>query len=177
MKTTEQWWQEVSACPNKFNEWLKKQYYGEVQACVRIRKMSEIFKLSPIQRSVIRKIANDEATHAAWIKGLMIQRGIAVSDLDRGTDRYWAEVLEYDMSVYSFEELCAIGHHAEEMRLDRIAVLMRQSGYPDVADVFDKIWRDEVFHADAFKAMSTEQHLVRFKGAHEEGKVALGLVS
>ena len=179
MKTIEQWWEGVTQDESLFNDWLLKQYHGELTASIRIRNMARKYNLSPLQRTVIHRIASDEARHAKWVKDILISRGVNPKN-NYGTNRYWDKTLDVeklDSGSYSFEELCAIACHAESMRLDRIVVLMKQTGHVDIAEVFSRIYLDELFHANAFRDMSTPELLTKYKENHELGKKALGLVA
>lgn len=178
MKTADQWWEGVVKDDSLFNDWLLKQYHGELTAAIRIRKMVKDYELTPLQRTVIHRIANDEARHARWVRDILLSRGVNPKD-NYGTNRYWSQTLDIDKldtGGYSFEDLCAIAYHAEDMRLNRIVVLMEQTGHPDIAEIFSRIYLDEIFHANAFRDMSTPEALARYKEKHELGKKAIGLV-
>lgn len=174
MKTTEQWWQEVSGDPDKMINWLKDQYHGEVTAEKRIRDLTTQYDLTPDQEKIINKIADDEKIHALWVKELLEVRGIAAEVLDK-EERYWNKTLPKE--DVSFEEMCAIGHHAELMRLDRITLLANDERFEDIASVFAKIRPDEVFHTKAFASMSTHAMIEKTRKNHEDGLNALGLVA
>lgn len=177
MKTTEQWWDEVSNSPERMIEWLKDQYYGEVTAGVRIAKMQTDYPdISDTHKLLLGKIADDEFKHAEWVAELLITRGIIPRIYREKPDRYWRQTLAGD-DQKTFTQLCAIGHHAEVMRLERIELLAKDRRFEDIADVFGRIRPDEIFHAKAFKAMSTPEDIEAARGNHEAGKAALGLVA
>lgn len=174
MKTTEQWWEEVSNDSEKMINWLKDQYHGEVTAEKRIRDLTVQYDLSPDQERIINKIADDEKLHAIWVKELLEARGITAEVLNK-EERYWNKTLP--KQKVSFEEMCAIGHHAELMRLDRITLLSNDERFKDIAEVFSKIRPDEVFHTKAFASLSTPDMIEKTRKNHEDGLNALGLVA
>lgn len=177
MKTSAEWWAEVKADPAKFNEWLQKQYIGELTAAERIQGLLTSFKIKDEDQDVftrlISKIASDEMRHAYWIKGILDTRGVEVLPHDP-SQRYWAATLE---GIDSFETGTAVAAHAEEMRLERIKVIATDPETPDdIRSVFERIWRDEVFHAKAFRVMTTDAAYEATRERHELGLKALGLV-
>lgn len=177
MRTTEQWWDDVSNDPAKMIDWLKDQYYGEQTAAARVRDLLVSYPdITETERQLVTMIADDEAKHAEWVKQLLINRGIpeAYFPRDKTTSRYWAKTLPTE--VVSFSQICAIGHHAEVMRLERIRLLAEDVRFNDIAETFAKILSDEVFHAKAFGCMSTPEDIEAARGNHEAGKEALGLV-
>lgn len=173
MKTTQQWWNEVSADESLMVDWLKDQYHGEVTAEKRIRDLLTQYELNDKVKRLIGKIADDEKQHAEWVKGLLESRGITAEVLNK-EERYWNKVLP--AGDVSFEEMSAIGHHAETMRLERIRVLAEDTKHPDIAEVFKRILPDELFHAYAFAAMSTPEAIADASDSHKAGLNALGLV-
>lgn len=177
MKTTAQWWEDVSTSPSKLEDWLKDQYYGEQTAAVRIRGLLDAYpEITAKQRAIINRIADDEEQHAIWVKGLLNTRGIPVIEFHRDkAERYWSKVLSDE--PLTFSQICAIGHHAEVMRLDRINLLAADKRFTDIAEVFGKILPDELFHAKAFCAMSTTADIEAARGRHNDGLNALGLAA
>lgn len=175
MKTTAQWWDEVSNDETKMMEWLKAQYHGEVTAADRIEKLIGMPGCSDKHAALLRCIVEDEREHAEWVKGLLEARGIAAEVLVKD-ERYWRVVLA-EQSSMSFVELCAVGHHAETMRLERIELLAADDRFQDIAEVFSKILVDETFHAKAFGAMSTPEAIEQHRAVHQQGRNALGLVA
>lgn len=175
MQTVEQWWKRVSSDESEMVNWLKNQYHGEITAYHRIKKLKDRYELTDKQSRIIDRIAQDEFNHADWVKGLLDSRGIEAEVLDKES-RYWNATNPEDPSL-SFEEVCAIAHHAEVMRLERITLLASDDKYQDIAEVFSKIISDETYHAQAFGNLSTPEAIERFRGNHELGKQALGLVA
>lgn len=175
MKTTEQWWKEVSSNEAKMIDWLKDQYHGEVTAEARIRAIIDDYpEITARQKVLITQIANDEKRHAEWVAELLHSRGIPAEVLKK-EERYWGKVLPKEK--LSFEQVCAIGHLAEVMRLERIKLLASDYRFKDIADVFERILPDETFHAKAFGAMSTPECIEAARLNHNEGLNALGLVA
>lgn len=178
LRTTEQWWADVSNDPAKMIDWLKDQYYGEQTAAVRIRALLEQYPdITSVERELVTMIADDEAKHADWVKRLLINRGIPETNFTRGKDgaRYWAKTLPTE--PVTFSQICAIGHLAEVMRLERIRLLAEDVRFNDIAQTFANILSDEVFHAKAFKVMSSPEDIEAARPNHEAGLNALGLVS
>lgn len=173
MKTTQQWWDEVSNDESLMIDWLKDQYHGEVTAEKRIRDLLTQYKLEGKAHRLISIIADDEKQHAEWVKGLLESRGIPAEILEK-EERYWNKVLP--VGEVSFEEMAAIGHHAETMRLERIKVLAEDTKYPDISEVFKRILADELFHAKAFGMLSTPEAIANASDNHKAGLNALGLV-
>lgn len=173
MKTTQAWWDEVSNSQEKMDNWLKDQYHGEVTAEKRIRELATKYALTNSQVKLIHKVADDEKMHAEWVKELLIARGISAEVLVK-EERYWDKVLP--TQDVSFEYMCAIGHLAETMRLERIQLLAADTRFIDIAKVFSKILGDEIFHSKAFKVMSTPEDIELARKCHKDGLNAIGLV-
>ena len=176
-RTTAQWWEEVSNDPEKMIDWLKKQYHGERTAADRIQDM--ILNIpgnakDAWRRRVLNGIVVDEIKHAIWVEDLLKSRGIAPAILEK-EERYWNETLPAAEGK-SFEYMCAGGHLAETMRLDRIKLLAEDSRFSDIAEVFQKILPDEEFHAKLFAVLSTPEDIEEARKYHNEGMNALGLV-
>lgn len=174
MKTTEQWWDAVSNSESKMIDWLKDQYHGEVTAEKRIRDLIEQYNLQGKKASLICRIADDEKKHAEWVKELLISRGIKAEVLEK-EERYWDKVLPKE--ICSFEYICAIGHLAEAMRVERIELLSKDTRFQDIAGVFAKILPDELFHTKAFGSMSTPEDIEKASAFHAIGMNAIGLVA
>lgn len=178
MKTTAEWLQEVKTVPGKLEHWLERQYVGEALAAHRIYILAQgagvAGMVSGRQYMMLNKIANDEAQHTIWIRGLLEARGIAIPEVtDEGT-RYWEPILG---QIESFEEVTAAGHHAEEMRLVRIRALAADEEIDaDIREVFARILPDEEFHAKAFATLSTPEAIEKVKPFHEAGLKMLSLV-
>lgn len=171
MKTVQTWIDEVKAVPAKFDHWLQRQYVGECLAAERIRQLAEL--VPEKHKTVLHKIAADEAQHAAWVQGLLEVRGIPLPEVTQDGTRYWGPVLEQGLSV---QQLLAAGAHAEEMRLHRIRAIAADPEFPeDVRKVFADILPDEEFHARAFAAAAGPAAVSDAEGRHQQGLEALGL--
>lgn len=170
-KTTNQWVAQIKADPKKLKHWLQRQYVGEVLAAARI---ASLVKVAPTNwKWHLTSIARDEAKHAVWVKGLLTSRNIKPTKPTYRSTRYWKPILG---KRYSFEEVAAIGHHAEKMRLNRITALANDPEIDqDIRDVFKKTLPDEKFHAAAFFAMSTDEAVQSTKDLHQAGLKMLGL--
>lgn len=59
--------------------------------------------------------------------------------------------------IESWETGCAVAAHAEEMRLERIKIVVSQCKDKDIRDTFTKILKDELFHAKAFREFTTDE--------------------
>lgn len=173
MKTSLTWWNEVKASASLLEDWLVKQYRGEVTAADRIRKLADNYATKGQHRKTLEVIASQEETHASWILGLLKTRGIDPS-VENAEGRYWASTLP---GIEDFETGTAVAAHAENMRLERIQVISEDQEAPeDIRSVFKKILVDEKFHERAFRSMSTPKALAKTQGNHELGRTALGLV-
>lgn len=173
MISSEQWWSEVKNNPKRFNAWLVKQHRGEITAASRIDRFA--LRLAPNARfkKTLEVIADQERTHADWVLGLLKSRGIT-PDLTHAEDRYWKEVLTQE--EVTFEEVAAIGAHAEAMRLERIKAIASDDTAPaDVRDVFQRILKDEMFHERAFRNMAGREAMARTEASHCRGREILGL--
>ena len=173
MQTAASWWESVKSDENKINEWLIKQYRGEVTAAERIVKFSEQYAKTDYQANILHVIAGQEKQHAEWIYGLLESRGIEPV-VENAEKRYWAKTLP---SIESFETGAAVAAHAEGMRLARIRVIASDEDAPsDIRRVFENILKDEEWHEKAFTKLSSSEALEATKENHEAGVVALGLV-
>ena len=175
MRTSAQWWAEVKNDPAKFNEWLLKQYRGEVTASQRILEVAMDAE-NPAQVNILYTIANDEAQHAWWVKELLDARGIKVTDDSANAEkRYWATVKQ---SIKDFSTAMAIAAHAEAMRLERINTIAMDPDAPeDVREVFKRILTDELFHERAFRELAGTEAMADTKANADEGRRVLGLVA
>lgn len=172
-QTSEQWWKAVSADKRRIAAWLRKQAYGEAQACFRINQLIVRFPdMSATMKAKILHIATDEATHAQWLLELLRNRS-EKAPMKKHSERYWKKVYKFD----TIFEACAVATHAEEMRLERIRVICADITAPwDIRDVFLKILADEEKHARMFKSMCAPQDYEWARKGHEVGMKALGLV-
>lgn len=175
LETTKEWWNRVSTSEEEMVKWLKAQYHGEATAEARIRKAIKRFNLTGIKAKIIASIADDEAKHTKWVAKLLESRGITPEILVK-EERYWNEVLPQDLEENNFEYFAAVGHLAETMRLDRITLLASDERFEDIAKVMSKIYPDEVFHARAFKELSSSKKIKQAKKYHNLGMNAIGLL-
>jgi hypothetical protein len=176
MKTSQQWWDEVKVDQAKLIDWLKDQFHGEMMAAIRVQRLflDGPVKLPTDQRAIILRISREEMLHARWIKKLLTNRGIAAEILIK-EERYWNKVLPADES--DAQELAAIAHLAETMRLERIQVIAEDKTAPhDIRKVFKKILPMELNHAKWFAEMTTEACVDAARDNHNLGLNALGLV-
>lgn len=164
---SKQWWEAVKQDTNKLNNWLKKQYFGENQAYIRITELSERF-----DNKTLKVIADQEKQHSEWIRDYCLSKNIDISNIQH-EERYWKEV---NMDFESLEEAAAVGAHAEKMRLERIEVIANDPSFcPDLSDIFKNILKDEIFHERAFKDMTTEELYELNRHNHEKGAEKIGL--
>lgn len=172
MKSSAEWWEEVKRSPEKLHDWLIKQYRGEVTAAARIVQLGEQFNVNRNIQDVLKTIAEQEDNHASWIRVLLHARNVDPGPEDVPS-RYWSKTL---VDINDFETGSAVAAHAEGMRLERIKVISEDAEAPDdIRKTFKRILRDELFHEQAFREMSTAQALEKTKGNHEAGMAALGL--
>lgn len=173
-KTTEEWWAETKADPEKLAHWLRRQYVGEMAA---VNLLSELLITYGNQATEqewhnVHKVMCQEATHAKWMKQVMDGRGISPEEGASTDRRYWAEVKP---AVKSFAEGCAAGYHAEKMRLERIRIIAneRDPEYNDLATVFSNILPHEEWHEEVFDEMRQGRELTQY---HTKGLEALNLL-
>jgi rubrerythrin len=172
MTTSKLWWNEVKNNSDKFNDWLIKQYRGEITAATRIKEFAKVYATDIHDIKILNVIANQESKHAAWVLDLLVARGINPS-IERAEERYWKETLP---EIESFETGAAVGAHAEAMRLERIKVICEDDSAPnDVRDVFQKILHEEIFHEKAFRNMAGVEAMMATSDAHNKGLELLGL--
>lgn len=173
MKTSKQWWEEVKKDEVKVTDWLQKQYVGEVTAAHRIVRLADAYKSTTKHWMVLAAIARDENIHASWVGELLTARGIELPATDKAEGRYWDKTLP---GIDSLETGCAVGAHAEAMRLERIRVIAEDESAPeDIRAVFQKILPDEERHERMFRALTTDEAMERTRDNHELGLTALGL--
>lgn len=173
-KTSAQWWAETKADPAKLNDWLVKQFRGEVTAASRIQGLVDKFNPEEKVADLLHRIAGDEILHASWVLDLLAARGIEPQGIDEAEERYWAATLP---GITTLDEGMAVGAHAEAMRLERIKVIAADEDAPyDIRTTFAAILKDEVFHERAFRTQATPEALAATKAAHNDGMNALGLV-
>jgi rubrerythrin len=172
MRTTTEWWNETKTDPARFNEWLQKQYHGEVTAAERIERYCSS-QAKPEWIKTLKKIADQERQHAGWIAALLVARGLT-PELKHTPERYWEQTLP---QITDFESATAVAAHAEKMRLERIGAIASDESAPqDVRDTFERILHDEIFHEKAFSMMAGKPAMEAHREAHRKGLVALGLI-
>lgn len=174
-RTSVAWWSQVRRDPERLMMWLRKQYQGEVTAAERIERYC-IARLADAddRRVVLRVIAEQERTHAAWVGELLRARGEEPRSTSK-TERYWSRAID---AIESFEDAAGVAHHAETMRLERIAVIAADANAPpDIRTTFQRILRDEQFHARAFARLAGADAIARTRTAHEAGANAIGFLA
>ncbi|MCU0655378.1 MAG: ferritin-like domain-containing protein, partial [Polyangiaceae bacterium] len=153
LRDSRTWWATVKQDPAAFRHWLQQQHRGEVTAAGRIEQLRDAFAPAsdPTQRRARRLltvIASQERRHAAWVADLLRARGVTPSTA-HAEERYWARTLP---GIETLATGCAVGAHAERMRLARIEAIASDPGAPDdVRTTFERILRDERFHERAFR--------------------------
>lgn len=173
MRTSAEWWDEVKRSPELMSDWLIKQYRGEVTAAERIMAVVGKFDLNSKTKRILTEIASQEEAHAEWVLELLQSRGITPS-IDGAEERYWKTVLP---AAVDFETTAAIGAHAERMRLERIrAIVHDQDGPQDVRATFQKILKQEEWHAIAFERIAGPAAMAKMEYTQEQGRAVLGLV-
>lgn len=164
MKTSLQWWTEVKASPEKLVNWLKNQYHGEAVASERIRQYI-MPKMEGKYQFMVERIADDEERHASWVGTLLHNRGIEPKVLEK-EERYWKTVMTEDFTNDG-NYAAAVAAHAEEMRLERIKVIMDDSEAPeDIRSTFKQIYKDELFHAKGFKLIAGDEYYNKASANH-----------
>lgn len=167
MNTSQQWWDEVKADTAKLNEWLQRQCFGEKQAHIRISSLAVRFG-----NETLLNIATDELKHHNWLMNYLIHHNIP--RLSTHEERYWKPV---QTSFETLEEVGAVGHLAEMMRLDRIRIIAKDDSVPELQKIFKRILKDEEFHASFFKSLTNEEQIEMSKVDHEQGMLAMGLTA
>lgn len=174
MKTSKQWWDETKVSEQKIVNWLKNQYHGEAVAAERIRKYI-LPNLEGKFQFMVERIADDEVRHSEWVGKLLSDRGVTPEILQK-EERYWKEVMTEDFTTDG-NYAAAVAAHAEEMRLERISVIMNDENAPiDIRKVFTDIYKDELFHAKGFKLIAGDEYYNKTSANHAKGLEALGLI-
>ncbi len=174
MKTSQEWWDQTKASPEKIINWLKNQYHGEAVAAERIRQFI-LPKMEGKYEFMVERIADDETRHASWIRDLLISRGVFPQILQK-EERYWKTVMTEDFNNDG-NYAAAVAAHAEEMRLERIKVIMDDELAPeDIRATFINIYKDELFHAKGFKLIAGDDYYNKASENHAKGLEALGLI-
>lgn len=144
MKTSKEWWKDTKKSPEKIIHWLKNQYHGEAVASERIRKYI-LPHMEGKYAFMVERIADDEERHASWVGKLLLDRGITPEILQK-EERYWKTVMTEDFTQDG-NYAAAVAAHAEEMRLERISVIMEDSEAPqDIRETFKTIYKDGKFY-------------------------------
>jgi rubrerythrin len=172
-RDAQSWWSQVKTSEPLLRGWLLDQYRGEATAADRIEAFRERHA-APGSKAhrVLGVIASQERRHATWVGALLGARGLRPEVQDKA-ERYWPRTLP---GLQDLATGCAIGAHAERMRLERIEVISRDPEAPaDIRQTFARILREERFHERAFRALSTPEALERTRDAHQLGRLALGL--
>ena len=173
MRTTKEWWRETKGDPARLIGWLYDQHRGEATAAVRIRRLAAVHAAGDRRAArILEVVAAQEEKHAAWVGELLAARG---QELSAGPDeaRYWREPTK---AIVDLETGCAVGAHAERMRLERIEEIASDPEAPaDVREVFSRILPEERFHERAFRRLAGPAALEATRHAHELGREALGL--
>lgn len=175
-RTPQEWWNNVKTDPEKIINWLKNQFHGEYTAAERIKELV-IDNLEPGSKhlDLATRIMSDEIKHAGWVGVLLENRNVKPEVLDK-QERYWPTALE-DAPEGNAEYAAGIAAHAEEMRLERIKIIMAdEEADEDIRDTFGKIYKDEVFHAKAFKEIAGDNYYDATSEKHAKGLEALGLI-
>jgi len=178
MRTSAEWYQEVKTNPEKFIEWLKKQYHGELTAADRITDFRDKFTEKGTRwYGLLSTIAIQEYSHACWVGDLLVARNIEPIPAELAalrTERYWSKALD---GVTNMEEMAATAAHAEIMRLERINIIVNDpETQDDIKEVFFKILTEEKFHAKAFSEMAGDKAMANRLKNHELGMEAICLI-
>ena len=124
---------------------------------------------------MVERIADDEDRHARWVAKLLESRGITAEVLQK-EERYWKEVMTEDFTEDG-NYAAAVAAHAEEMRLERIKVIMDdEQADADISETFKNIYKDELFHTKGFKLIAGDEYYNKAAGVHAKGLEALGLI-
>jgi rubrerythrin len=174
MVSSKEWWKQMKDDQSLFNEWLIKQYRGEITAASRIEQFADKYAPDCVSWVTLGVIAKQERQHAEWVLGLLVSRGIDPS-VENAEKRYWSVTLP---SIVDFETGSAVGAHAEAMRLERIRTIVDDEAAPaDVRAVFEKILPDEIFHEKTFRSFAGDEAMTKTLTNHQRGLELLGLES
>ena len=169
MQTSKQWLNSVKNSNQKFNNWLSQQWLAEVRATREIKVLSDNAESN--HKRILARISSDEQKHADLLKGLCEKRGLNIAV--KSTNRYYGSI---ELETLSQDELYAIGHYAEGMRLSRIRAICSDESMPaDIREVFSVILKDEIMHEKAFGRIASAGAIMKMKNKHELGAAALGL--
>ncbi len=170
-----EWWAAVRHDPVAFRRWLLAQYRGEATAAGRIEALRDRFAPAGSRaHRVLSVIASQERRHAGWVGELLAARGWTPAAAP-APERYWPEV---ESGIADLATGCAVGAHAEKMRLERIEGIAADPDAPaDVRATFARILRDERFHERAFRILAGPDALASTRASHARGRRALGLIA
>ena len=67
LRTTDEWWLEVSSCPTRMIAWLKSQYYGETTAVDRVLFLISHYNVTGKNKLLLRlsALGNEFLKHRA----------------------------------------------------------------------------------------------------------------
>ena len=172
--TSAAWWTKTRTNDASLIDWLFDQYRGEVTAAARIEAPRDQYSAGNETASrTLTAIADQERDHASWVADLLKTRGHDPEVRGAPEARYWRETLP---QIADLETGCAIGAHAEKMRLERIEAIVADEHSPsDIRAVFALILPQERWHERAFRSLSTPAAMEQTRGAHELGRAVLGL--
>jgi rubrerythrin len=172
-KTSYEWWAAIKSDPALLEDWLRKQYRGEVTAVSRLEQFLERYvKADNHWYKTLRLIQEQERQHAAWIEGLLLSHGFSTEVLQT-PQRYWEQTLNH---ATDFHRAAAASAYAEKMRLERIRLIATDPDPANVREVFERILPQEIFHARAFRRMAGEAAMADLLTYHEAGVEAIGLI-
>lgn len=173
--TSAAWWTKTRSNNVDLVDWLFDQYRGEVTASGRIEALRDQYSQhNPDAARTLTMIAAQESEHASWVGGLLKARGFEPEIKGAPEARYWRETLP---EIEDLETGCAIGAHAESMRLERIEAIVADDNSPeDIRSVFARILPQERWHERAFRGLSTQAAMEKTREAHDLGRAVLGLV-
>lgn len=177
MQTVKEWADKITKDDLLFNQWLIKQYIGEVTAVTRIKELLIKSQKDKIIKNILNSVVKDEAKHANWIKKLLIVRNIEIPVINKeeAEKKYWSVLKN---KQFNFNEYCAYAHYAEDMRLKRIKHISNDTAFPkDIRNIFKLIYEDELFHARIFKEITDKTSLIKMKEIHKQGLDLLGLIA
>lgn len=172
-RSSQKWWAETKANEGKLIAWLFDQYRGEATAGSRIEQLRDAWAEKGTRAwKVLSVVARQERTHAVWVGELLRARGVEPR-IDEKSSRYWKKTLA---GIKDLATGCAVGAHAERMRLERIEVIAGDAEGPaDVRAVFGRILPEERFHERAFRSLAGPEAMVATAKNHYLGREALGL--
>lgn len=177
MRTTQEWWEEVKSSSSLLEEWLVRQYVGEMAAVNLLSNVLIRFggDMTDTEWQDVYKVMMQEAKHARWVKHLLGDRGINIPTGLDATRKYWEEVIP---AVETLDDAAHAAHNAEHMRLERISIIAKETDpdFKDLQNVFSMILPDEQWHEEVFRKLRRIDFNSKMNTAHESGLRALSLV-